>query len=141
MGRFGKITKTAKIGMLASVLAGTVVLSAGAVGAAPAHRIGHGTEPALAVGTYKYTDNLNDSGEGLTLKSNGTVTFESGCKGIWVEQGSTIAMDINAGCQGSHWIFTGTVSAQGLSSKAHPGRVFEQGTGGTRTGTWFAVKL
>lgn len=132
-----KTSMTVRISLLAAAVASTVGMSAGAAGAAPAHPTAPAVSPA---GKYSYNDSKGDHDEGLTLNSNGTLVFESGCKGTWVTAGSSIAMDINAGCNGSTWIFGGTVSSAGLSSKSHPGRLAEFAPNRT-TGTWYAVRV
>ena len=121
-----------RISLLAAAIAGTVGMSAGAAGAAPAH------SSASPVGSYHYYDSKGDSNEGLTLNANGTVLFQSGCKGTWVTSGSSIAMDINSGCAGATWIFSGTVNSAGLSSKSHPGHLAEFPS--HSLATWYATR-
>jgi hypothetical protein len=126
----------ARITLVAASLVGVAGLSASAAHAAPSHP----TSPSVsAVGNYKYNDSKGDHNEGLQLNANGTVLFSSGCSGIWVQQGSAIAMDINANC-GNTWIFTGTVNSAGLSSNAHRGRL-EEFSGGASFGSWYAVRV
>ncbi len=94
-----------------------------------------------AAGSYSYNDSFGDSGEGLTVNANisaheGTITFSSNCSGEWVQQYSTIAMNINGNCGGESWVYLGTVTAGGLSSAASPGHVTFDGS----TGTWYGVR-
>ena len=126
-----------RVSLLAAAVAGTIGMSAGAAGAAPAHASTAGLSVA---GKYSYTDNLYDHGEGLTLNANGTLAFSSGCTGIWVKSGSSIAMDINAGCTNTYWIFSGAVTATGLSSKLNPGHLIETGKISAK-GSWYAVRV
>jgi hypothetical protein len=90
---------------------------------------------AKANGTYSYNDSVGDTNETLTVKGNGTVKFESGCTGIWVQQGSSFSMDINAHCTGQSWIFVGTITKKGLNSVNNPGNLETDGT----PGTWYAT--
>ncbi len=125
-------TRNTRIGLAALALTATMATGAGVAVAASAH-------PATAspVGKYSYSDTLGDSGEGLALNANHTAVFESGCKGIWVANGSSISLDINAGCEGHTWIFAGTITTTGLNSKAKQGHLWTGKSGGT----WYATKI
>jgi hypothetical protein len=95
-----------------------------------------------AAGTYSYNDSFNDVNEGLTLTSTsstyeGTLAFSSTCSGEWVQQGTTVAMNINGGgCGTNSWVYVGTANPSGISSSAHKGSVTFDGT----AGTWFAKR-
>jgi hypothetical protein len=126
-----------------SLLGGTCLVlgCAGVASARPATKAHSQTSAAKATvaGTYAYSDSFGDSAEGLTIDANGTLAFDSGCSGLWTQSGKAITMDINADCGNSTWIFSGTVTAKGLSSQAKPGATVEDQSGNS-LGTWFAVK-
>jgi hypothetical protein len=67
------------------------------------------------VGSYNYTDSFGDS-ESLTISTGGTLTFGSGCLGLWAVSGKSIAMDLNQNgppaC--TEWVFVGTLYAHGI---------------------------
>jgi hypothetical protein len=133
-----KQTKVAaRLSLAAAALVGAVGLSAGAVNASPSHP----AAPALSLaGNYHFFDTVGDSNEGLTLNSNGTLTFSGGCSGLWVKSGSNLAMDINANCSPTVWIFSGSVTTTGLSSQSHPGHLAEFSGSNRSTGLWYAVR-
>ena len=124
-----------RLSLLGAALATTIGVSAGAATASPARP----SVTASVVGSYTSHDNLGND-ETVTVKSNGAVAFQSGCTGIWVKSGSTIALDINANCSGSAWIFSGTVNSVGFSSKASPGHLADV-FGGRTLGAWYAVRI
>jgi hypothetical protein len=136
MGMTSQTKFAARVSLAAVAVVSAIGISAGAVSAAPSHPSAPSASPA---GTYKYTDSVGNK-EGLTLYANGTLAFSSGCGGLWVKSGSSIAMDITTNCGPDSWIYSGTVLSIGLSSPTHPGH-FVAFFGATRhAGSWYAVR-
>jgi hypothetical protein len=129
-----KHTKLAtRLALVAATMVGALGLTAGAVTAAPSHP----AAPASVAGTYHFFYSSNS--ESVTLYSNNTVKFSSGCFGLWVKSGSAISMDINGGCGGGLWIFSGTVTSTGLSSQSNPGHYVYFSGSNRNLGTWYAT--
>ena len=107
--------------------AGLVVAGAGAAGA------------STPEGVWHYHDGFGNN-ELLTLNTDGTAHFASGCTGIWSGTGRSIAIDINANCGGGTWIYSGTESAttHQFNSKLHPGNLTYCDAGSCTAGTWYA---
>jgi hypothetical protein len=117
------------------LLAGTVMVTASSSASARALKV-----PASAAGSYTYNDSVGDTLEGLVLGTDGTVTFSSGCTGLWVQSGKIFSMDINDNCSESTWIFSGVVGPKGLSSSKKPGALTLDNPSGFDGGTWYATK-
>jgi hypothetical protein len=93
-----------------------------------------------AAGTYTITENPGGSTVDLTLNANGTSVYGSSCRGLWIQQGKTIAFDVNETCSGATYAFSGTVGPKGLSSAKKPGELIFHFDGRNRFYGWYAVK-
>jgi hypothetical protein len=66
-----------------------------------------------AAGTWTYKDSLKDK-ETVTLASNGTVTYSSGCKGVWSQLGKSVGIALDSTtCFGELWDYTGILKDGG----------------------------
>jgi hypothetical protein len=83
-----------------------------------------------AWGSYSnYSDSAGDTGETLTLFQDGTLSFSSGCTGLWVQQKKTIALEIDSSsCEGTKWVFVGTVKGSRTFTLSGTGTDYISGT-------------
>jgi hypothetical protein len=87
-----------------------------------------------------YTYHQTSGTLGLTLNTNHTLLFSSGCTGLWVTQTAHVAMEIDSNCIGETWVFIAPVTTHGFASAAKPGNYTESVGGPPVNGHWWAVK-